>query len=294
MIKPLIFHRHSLGGDEIAAWGDATIVSSSIGLGWQGMQIEVGRGRGFHVEDYMVNGHYIAINLANEPLRQEYRDGLIWKSSVIPPLTFWINPEGRPFSFRHRNNMYCCLCLVDGKHLDAVMGQHYELKAGTGIVDDPLVHLIQAIIANIQDERRYSNEFAKELIHAFVYALAARHGNPAAGLPVKGGIAPGRMKSLLSWLEARIGDPLTIDAMASQVGLSTAHFSREFKHATGQTPWEYFLQLRLERARQLLEQGESVTNVALQTGFSDQPHLSRLFKQRFGVSPSSLAGTRKK
>ena len=82
MITPIIFHRDSLSGDEIPAWGDATIVSSSVGLGWHGMQLEVGRGRGFHVEDYMVNGHHIAINLANEPLRQEYRDGLIWKSSA--------------------------------------------------------------------------------------------------------------------------------------------------------------------------------------------------------------------
>ena len=242
----------------------------------------------------MVNGHSLAVNLASEPLRQEYRDGLIWKSSVMPPLTFWINPEGRPFSFRHRNNMYCGLCLVDGKFLDAVMGHHYELRAGIGVVDASMAHVIQAIIGNMQDQRRYTNEFAKELLHTFVYALATRHGDPAAELPAKGGIAPNRMKSLLSWLEAHIGDQLTIDSMASQVGLSTAHFSREFKHATGQTPWGYIIQLRLERARLLLEKGESVTNVALQTGFSDQPHLSRLFKQRFGVSPSSIVGSRNK
>lgn len=293
MIKPSIFHHNLLGGDEIPAWGGATIISSSIELGWQGMQIEVGRGRGFHVEDYMVNGHYIAVNLSDVSLHQEYRDGLIWKSSAMPPLTFWINPEGSPFSFRHSNDMYCGLCLVDGKYLDAVMGHHYELRAGIGVVDEPLVHLVQAIIANIQDQRRYTYDFAKELLRTFVYALATRHGNPASALPAKGGIAPSQLKSLVSWLETRIGDPLTIDSMASQVGLSTAHFSREFKHATGQTPWGYFIYLRLERARQLLEDGESVTNVALQTGFSDQPHLSRLFKQRFGVNPSSIVGNRK-
>ena len=290
MVNPLIFHRNKTPrGEPIAAWGDATILSSSIGLGWQGIQIEVGRGCGYHVEDYTYNGHCIALNLADEPLRQKYRDGSVWKSSRMPPLTFWINPEGRPVSYQHSNNIYCALCLVDGKFLDSVMGRHYELREGIGVADELLTHLLQALIAIIQDKkRRYTNEFANELIHAFVYALAAAHGNPASELSAKRGLTPSKIEILHSWLEKRVGDPMTIDLMASQVGLSTAHFAREFKRATGQTPWDYFIHLRLECARKLLVRGETGKNIAVLTGFSDQPHLSRLFRRRFGVSPSDF------
>ena len=80
--------------------------------------------------------------------------------------------------------------------------------------------------------------------------------------------------------------------MAERVGLSAAHFSREFKRSTGNTPWEHVVQLRLEGARQLLESGESASEAALRFGFSDQSHLSRLFKLKYGVTPSSFKSHR--
>ena len=75
--------------------------------------------------------------------------------------------------------------------------------------------------------------------------------------------------------------------MASQVGLSAAHFSREFKRSTGLTPWDYVVRIRLDRAREALMNGLCSATVASQFGFADQSHMARLFKVRFGVSPSA-------
>ncbi|MDB4963073.1 MAG: AraC family transcriptional regulator [Myxococcales bacterium] len=68
-------------------------------------------------------------------------------------------------------------------------------------------------------------------------------------------------------------------------GLSPAHFTREFKRATGTSPHAYIMQRRLARAWRLLVAGKALADVASQSGFCDQAHLSRLFKIRYGVTP---------
>jgi AraC-like DNA-binding protein len=80
------------------------------------------------------------------------------------------------------------------------------------------------------------------------------------------------------------------DAMvAAQLGLSTSHFRFLFKEATGQPFHKYLVSLRLEKARQLLVQGDlTVSEVARAVGFAGLSHFSRAFAQRFSVSPTHL------
>lgn len=284
----VVIRRHQ-GGDEIPALSHANIKASSDGLGWHGLWLEVGSNQGLNIDDVMVDGHYVAINMADTTIQFEIRNESDWTTVRLPPRTFWINPEGRPFSFRHSKYACWASCIIQGGFLDAVAGRHYELMPGCGVVDEVLLGILQALIAILHDRQKNSREIADELIHVFVRALATRHGQPAGELSAKGGIAPSQLKSLLSWLEERIEDSLTVDQMAARVGLSAAHFSREFKRSTGLSPWGYIVDLRLEAARKLLDAGESVKVAALRSGFSDQFHLSRLFKQRFGISPSVFA-----
>jgi AraC family transcriptional regulator len=272
--------------------GESRLLTSEP-FGWEGLHVEAGFRRGWQVDEMMVNGHHLTMNIADHDLCFETRDDAGWIAVRLAPLEFWINPEGRPFSVRGMADSRYASCTIDGRYLDSLAGCHFELDAGMGIADPVLARLMQALIAIIEDEARYSQALATELIRAFVNAVAARHGHPAAELKVKGGIAPNQMKSLLAWLQDHIQDPLTVGLMASQVGLSAAHFSREFKRSTGLTPWEFVVRIRLDRARESLMNGLCSATVASQFGFSDQSHLARLFKARFGVSPSAYVKANK-
>jgi AraC family transcriptional regulator len=69
---------------------------------------------------------------------------------------------------------------------------------------------------------------------------------------------------------------------------SPAHFSRKFKLAVGESPHAYVVRRRLEKACHLMITGAaSLSEIALNVGFSDQAHLCRLFRQAFGQSPAS-------
>ena len=93
-------------------------------------------------------------------------------------------------------------------------------------------------------------------------------------------------------MHERPGDRLTLAALARAAGISRFHFLRLFRDAFGQTPHQYLMRVRLERARKLLAaDAASVTDVCMEVGFSSLGSFSALFAERVGLPPS---GYRKK
>jgi AraC family transcriptional regulator len=75
--------------------------------------------------------------------------------------------------------------------------------------------------------------------------------------------------------------------------LSLAHFARAFKANTGLTPHQFVVNMRLERALELLSASdESMADIAVICGFSDQSHFCRVFRRNFGVSPGTYRRSR--
>lgn len=88
-------------------------------------------------------------------------------------------------------------------------------------------------------------------------------------------------------LESQLADPPSLEALAAAVNLSPFHFARVFRQATGLPPHAWLKQRRLARAREMLKHGLAASQVAFDLGFADQSHLSRQFKQAYGVTPGA-------
>lgn len=91
------------------------------------------------------------------------------------------------------------------------------------------------------------------------------------------------------YLDAHANEFITLDQLAHEVSLSKYHLCRQFSRIFKMPPNKYLRQLRLQRAKELLNQGYPITEVALNCGFSDQSHMGRHFKAVFGVSPKKYA-----
>jgi AraC-like DNA-binding protein len=79
---------------------------------------------------------------------------------------------------------------------------------------------------------------------------------------------------------------LSVDMLASEVGLSRVHLNRKMKELTGQTPHDFIRSIRLKQAaKQLAAGGRTVSDVTYSCGFSNAASFSTLFKKTFGVSP---------
>jgi AraC family transcriptional regulator len=74
--------------------------------------------------------------------------------------------------------------------------------------------------------------------------------------------------------------------LAQQTGFSPYHFARLFRQTTGESPHQFVLRLRIERAQQLLEKMDvPLSHIALESGFTDQSHLTQAFKRHLGQTP---------
>jgi AraC-like DNA-binding protein len=88
-------------------------------------------------------------------------------------------------------------------------------------------------------------------------------------------------------LHAHLGELIPTAALAEMIGLTESHFIRAFHLEFGLPPHAYHLRLRLARAVELLSYGLSVATVANECGFADQSHLSRKFKEVYGLTPAA-------
>jgi len=83
--------------------------------------------------------------------------------------------------------------------------------------------------------------------------------------------------------------PLVLDAVAKKACFSKFHFSRLFKESFGLSPNQYLTEVRIKKAKELLSQKVSVSDVCYQTGFQSIPTFSNLFKRHTGLSPKLFA-----
>lgn len=91
---------------------------------------------------------------------------------------------------------------------------------------------------------------------------------------------------VLTYIRANLDKTITLDELASEVGMSPSHFGRVFKETVGETPMQYVLSYRVEQAIQMLDDPSlSLGKIAFACGFADQAHFSRSFKRITGKTP---------
>jgi AraC family transcriptional regulator len=101
------------------------------------------------------------------------------------------------------------------------------------------------------------------------------------------GRLPRKLRRIRDFVHAKMEDELGLDEMAQSVGLSTAHFARMFRKSTGETPHQFVLRQRLERAKAMLRVPDArVLDVAVACGFKTQQHFAQVFRDVCGINPT--------
>lgn len=125
------------------------------------------------------------------------------------------------------------------------------------------------------------------------HLTADRWRDGASGQSVPPGLRHGsagkKLLRIIQLMEKNIEDPLPLEEIARQVSLSRRQIERLFERHLATTPWQYYLALRLAKARQLIElTGMPIMNIAVACGFVSSSHFSKSFRDHFNVLPSKL------
>jgi AraC family transcriptional regulator len=163
-----------------------------------------------------------------------------------------------------------------------------ELRASRKFAEPRLSAMVAAVhaemVAGFPSGRLFLDSVEQAMAVTLVNGHAVKH-RPAQ--LYRGGLGSARLRKIKELVHAKMEDDLSLDEMAQTVGLSTAHFARMFRKSTGETPHQFVLRQRLERAKAMLRAPDArVLDVAVACGFKTQQHFAQAFRELSGVSPT--------
>jgi AraC family transcriptional regulator len=167
--------------------------------------------------------------------------------------------------------------------------------AGVEVVErcslsDPVIsHVGMALLSELNSEGLSGRLYAESLANVLaVHLLRHYTAEDARAQKFMGGLSGQKLKLVTAFIGDNYERDLSLTELAHVAGMSTFHFAREFKRATGTTPHQYLIKFRVERAKALLAESRMpLVEVGFRSGFSHQSHFSRLFRRLTGTTPLS-------
>ena len=172
--------------------------------------------------------------------------------------------------------------------LMAASGSEVELRMYRKFADVRLHALASAVHAEMVAGFPNGRLFLDSVEQAIAVALINGHGVGHGRMLIRrGGLGSARLQKIKEFVDANMDADLGLDEMAQSVELSTAHFARMFRESMGETPHQFVLRQRIERAMAMLrDQTTRVLDVAVGCGFKTQQHFAQVFRDVCGVSPT--------
>jgi AraC family transcriptional regulator len=181
------------------------------------------------------------------------------------------------------------------KVLESILGDDLDsAKTDTPILllyDDKMARCAELLAEECQNLSSGGRVYGESLTTALTATLFARR---EIQMQRASGLSRWQVRRTMEYLEAHMAQDISLDEMAKLVGLSQSQFARSFKLSSGLPPYRWSLNARIKRAQELLSVGkESIALVALQTGFADQSHFTKMFRRVTGATPKDWQRSRK-
>ncbi|WP_298835868.1 GlxA family transcriptional regulator [uncultured Roseobacter sp.] len=169
------------------------------------------------------------------------------------------------------------------KSVFVVDGNRLTTAGGTSSID-----LMLKLIADKHGEE-LANLVADQMIYS---SIRTDQDTQRLSVPTRIGVRHPKLSSVIQMMEANIEEPISPSILAKDVGMSTRQLERLFRRYLNRSPKRYYMELRLQKARNLLMQTDmSVINVALACGFASPSHFSKCYRAHYDTTPYRERGS---
>ena len=276
------------------------VVLSSVGTRWNDILVEQHNVPNCELVDVTYKRqHVVVINIGHSTTWETKKEGRfqpIFKARGA--ISFF--PSDQPFSGRLKvqRDMFADVLFLaldpvfisrvaEGLEFDT---DRIELVRQVRSTDPTLHHIGLALRAGIQTRAALDRMYGEALLTALAVHLLRGYSAPVPEPKRQcGGLPPEKLVRAVEYIKDQLNTDLTVSGIAQAVFLSPYHFTRLFKESTGQSPYQYVVEARVRKAKELLTTGKfTISEVAYDVGFVDQSHLTRHFKRIFGLPPKRL------
>ena len=170
------------------------------------------------------------------------------------------------------------------KSVFVVDGNRITTAGGTSSID-----LMLKLVANDHGED-LANAVADQLIYS---SIRTDQDTQRLSIPSRIGVRHPKLSLVIQKMEQNIEEPISPATLARDVAMSTRQLERLFRRYLNRSPKRYYMELRLQKARNLLMQTDmSVINVALACGFASPSHFSKCYRAHYDTTPYRERGAR--
>lgn len=260
---------------------------------WEDIRLEHFRFRAGELSEHQHKEHLVVISLSEScsgeistPSGFRARNGVRGSVCVIP--------SGQTMMARvERESEHLALYLDPSLVLHAASESH--ARGGVEVVEkclprDPVVSSVGlALLAELESEAPGGRLYAESLANVLAVHLLRHYTAAGSNAPrFNGGLSGPKLRRVMAFISDNYEHDLSLAELAHVAGISTFHFAREFKRATGTTPHQHLIKYRVERAKSLLAESEiPLVEVGFRSGFGHQSHFTRLFRKLTGTTPQS-------
>ena len=233
--------------------------------------------------------------LSGAAVVEEREPGGAWLETRVEAGDFFLTASQSPFEVRwlaigpfETMHLYLGLPIFTRAMEEAFQKDQgaMHLRDVSGFKDNFLSALLDRLHKELISHYQSSSLFVEGIAQSLAGHLVRTYAD-ATTSEYKGGLPGFRLRKIRDLMVNHLEEEFSLIRLAREAGISEFHFSRAFKRTTGFKPSQYFINLRMERARRLLrETNRSVIEIGLNVGYSSPSHFTRTFHREVGISPS--------
>ncbi len=269
---------------------------SSQNQGWKNILVEQFQQPSGEGRTHYSNENAICLSLAPRPVRFLQIKGGKTHTSLYGKGDISITPANMPFFARWDGDDHYMQIRIASRFIQSVaieaLGMNpdrLELLPEFRTRDRQIESVGMMLLAELQQENVGSSLYIESLANVLAVHLLRQYSTSKPRLSIyEGGLPERQLIQVLEYINAYLDQDIKLADLAALLDMSQFHFSHLFKQAIGIAPYQYLLQQRIERAKQLLKQSDrSIMEIALECGFNSHSHLSKQFRQFTGVTPKA-------
>lgn len=207
-------------------------------------------------------------------------------------------PKNSPAATEKRDSHFMEMgCGVSYASTPSGASNAYWSEAGSTLQLQTIIgELLTAVRSLLRDDRESAEVSVDRVSELMDYRSRSGMSAPTVGCPtpegipskIRGGLAPWQLRRVTAHIENHLDGRVTTLDLATVAKVSTYHFTRAFRQSLSETPHEYVMRRRVERAQGLmLTTNTALGRIAIDCGFADQAHFNKLFRRFAGESPGA-------
>lgn len=163
-----------------------------------------------------------------------------------------------------------------------------EVIGQFGVFDPVMWHLGRELRDELRRHRKLDEAYLQSVVTVLARHLLSTY--VTAVLPLEsGGLPRFKLRRAVEYIHDNVGKDIGFRDIAEHVQMSAYHFARMFKQSTGQSPHNYLVRCRIERAKALLAEARlPISDVAFEVGYKSQSHFTTCFGRLAGVTPGAF------